>query len=521
MRVVTTEQMRQIDNQTIEQVGIPAIVLMENAGRAILDTVNCHFPGMEQIGIIVGKGNNGGDGLVIARHLAMSNRAVTVYLAAAPDDFTGQAKTNLKIVRNLGIPIVECQSRLNPRSSQEQVLRFDEDLLIDAIFGIGLSRRVEGKMAEVIRSVNRSEATVVSVDVPSGLDADTGQSLGVCIESDLTVTVGLPKIGLLIQPGAKLAGKIEVAEIGFPDSIIENQQIQTHWTTDVDLVLPGRPSNSHKGVYGRVFVLSGSTGMTGAATLTSQAALKSGTGLVTLGIPQRLNSIMEAKLTEVMTLPLPDTEEGTLDLTAERPICNYTDQKQQVLAIGPGLSRHSSTVALILRLANRLSHPMVIDADGLNAFSEEPALLLKLSQQNNRQMVITPHLGEMSRLTGRSIEEVADDPMGVAIDFAYRYQMTVALKSVPVTVASPQGQIWLNSTGNAGMATAGSGDVLTGVIAGLMAQGLHATDAAVTGVYLHGLAGDLAAEILGQHSLMATDILNYLPQAIGKVMTQE
>ena len=440
MRVVTAEQMRQIDSQTIEQVGIPAIVRMENAGRAILETVNCHFPGREKIGIIVGKGNNGGDGLVIARHLAMSNRAVTIYLVAVPDDFTGHAKINLKIVRNLGIPIVECLSQSNPRTSQEQVRRFDEDLLIDAIFGIGLSRQVEGEMAEVIRSVNRSEATVVSVDVPSGLDSDTGKSLGVCIES---------------------------------------------------------------------------------ATLTCQAALKSGAGLVTLGIPQRLNSVMEAKLTEVMTLPLPDTEEGTLDLTAEQPICNYADQKQPVLAIGPGLSRHSNTVALIHRLANKLSHPMTIDADGLNAFSEEPALLLRLSQQNDRQMVITPHLGEMSRLAGRSIEEVADDPIGTATDFAYRYQITVALKSVPVTVASPQGQIWLNSTGNAGMATAGSGDVLTGVIAGLMAQGLPATDAAVTGVYLHGLAGDLAAEILGQHSLMATDILNYLPQAIGKVITQE
>ncbi|HIC16665.1 TPA: NAD(P)H-hydrate dehydratase [Candidatus Poribacteria bacterium] len=513
MRIVTADQMRSIDKQTIEKVGIPGIVLMENAGRAVVQSIYSNFPDANRIAILVGKGNNGGDGLVIARHLMMSNASVIVFLFSSPDQFRGDAQKNLSIVQNLEIPIKEINSKTN--LNQIKTSLTEADLIVDSIFGIGLCGGVHGHIGEIIEVVNEANTPILAVDIPSGLNADNGRVEGACICANMTFTIGLPKRGLLTYPGAEIAGNLEIIpahEVGFPESIIETHDVALNWTQheDVERLLPDRPPNSHKTNYGRVFVVAGSTGMTGAAALASEAVLRVGAGLVTLGIPASLNLALEVKLTEVMTLPLPETDQGSIALAAESQIGEYVDRTKSVLAIGPGLSQHSETVELVNRLVSQHDKPLVVDADGLNAITQKPDTLKFLSSGS----VLTPHPGEMSRLIGVPISEIEADRVNIAQQFVQDYQLVLVLKGAPSIVAGYDGQAWINSTGNTGMATAGSGDVLTGIIAGLIAQGIDSLDAAVLGVYLHGLAGDLASKSVGQHGMIAGDLLEYLPIAI-------
>jgi NAD(P)H-hydrate epimerase len=324
--------------------------------------------------------------------------------------------------------------------------------------------------------------------------------------------MGLPKRGNLIHPGAELTGQLEVADIGFPLSVIDAQNVRINWTrpSDAARILPSRSPHSHKGTYGRVFVAAASTGMTGAAALTSAGALRVGAGLVTLGTPKSLNPILEVKLTEAMTVPLPETAEGSLALEAKSHIIETVARTKSVLAIGPGLSQHPETVALVHSLISESNTPTVIDADGINALSKSKDILSSLSPQT----VLTPHPGEMARLIGGTVEMLERDRIGIAQRFAETHNVTLVLKGAPTVIAGGNGEVWINSTGNAGMATGGMGDVLTGLIAGLMAQKASPFDAAVLGVYLHGLAGDIVAESIGMHGLMAGDVLNNVPKAI-------
>ena len=510
MKVVTASEMRQIDGQTIEAIGIPGVVLMENAGGAVVRAIRKHFPECQRIGVVVGKGNNGGDGLVIARQLALAGRSVQIFLVSPPDRFTGDALTNLQIAQNLDLPFVQILSE-DDLGQLKNPLRTC-DLIVDAIFGTGLRGAVRGYIADVIECINAAACPVVAVDLPSGLEADTGVAEGACIQATYTVTMGLPKRGLLLHPGADWTGKLEVADIGFPPSVIAAQNIQVNWTQPEDAakVIPPRHRHSHKGTYGRIFVVAASTGMTGAATLTSEAALRVGGGLVTLGIPTSLNPILEMKLTEVMTLPLPETAEGTLARDAKSQILEFVERTGSVLAVGPGLSQHPETVSLVHSLIREIEPPIVIDADGLNALAQSKELLSSLTSR----AVLTPHPGEMGRLIGGTVAEVERDRIGVAQHFAQEYDVTLVLKGAPTVIAGGSGEVWLNSTGNPGMATAGMGDVLTGIIVGLMAQGVSSYDAAMFGVYLHGLAGDMAAESIGMHGLMAGDVLAAVPKAI-------
>ncbi|MBI1927895.1 NAD(P)H-hydrate dehydratase [Candidatus Poribacteria bacterium] len=510
MKVVTANEMRRIDQQTIERIGIPGVVLMENAGSAVVRAIQRHFPECKRIAVMVGKGNNGGDGLVVARQLALAGRAVQIFLVSPPERFTGDALTNLHIAQNLHLPIVQILSENELDGLKSQIVSFD--LMIDAIFGTGLRGAVRGYIADVIECINAADCLVLAVDLPSGLEADTGMAEGACIRADYTVTIGLPKRGLLLYPGADMTGELEVADIGFPPSVIAAQKIQVNWTQPADaarLILP-RPRHSHKGTYGRVFVVAGSTGMTGAAALSSEAALRVGAGLVTLGMPKSLNPILEVKLTEVMTLPLPETAEGSLASEAKSQILEFAERTNSVFAIGPGLSQHPETVALIHSLLRESRSPTVIDADGLNALAKSKGLLSSLPPQT----VLTPHPGEMTRLVGGTVAELERDRIGIAQRFAQEHGVTLVLKGVPTVIANGNGEIWMNSTGNPGMATAGMGDVLTGIIVGLMAQGVPSDDAAVLGVYLHGLAGDIAAQLTGMHGLMAGDVLKAVPEAI-------
>ena len=384
MKVVTAAEMRQIDQDTIEGIGIPGIVLMETAGSAIVRAIEQHYPTCQRIGIFAGKGNNGGDGIVIARQLAHIGRDVRLFLVSPEDSFTGEAQINLEIAKRLGLPIEEIltDARFYGTGTVPTTLASCE-LLVDAIFGTGLRGAVRNPIATVINAINRLPTPILSVDLPSGLDADTGHPLGVCVQADRTVTIGLPKRGLLMHPGAELVGKLEVVDIGFPEQVVNAQDIKVNWTSAAQASqwMPPRPAFSHKGSYGRVLVVAGSTGMTGAAALASEAALRAGAGLVTLAIPKRLNPILEGLLPEVMTLPLPETDVGSLAASATAPILEFAEKTKSILAIGPGLSQHPETVSLVHQLIHenreqRVDLRMVIDADGLNALAQDRETLL-------------------------------------------------------------------------------------------------------------------------------------------------
>ena len=537
MKVVTAAEMRQIDQDTIEGIGIPGIVLMETAGSAIVHSIERHYPTCQRIGIFAGKGNNGGDGIVIARQLAHLGREVHLFLVSPQESFTGEADINLQIAKRLtacfGNPQTAPKGRLkieeiltntgpdSPEKTQPSLNQIANcELFVDAIFGTGLRGTVRAPIATVIDTINNLSIPILSVDLPSGLDADTGHPLGTCVQADRTVTIGLPKRGLLMNPGAEIAGKLEVVDIGFPEQVVGAQDIKVNWTTvtQASQWVPPRPPASHKGSYGRVLVVAGSTGMTGAAALASEAALRTGAGLVTLATPKHLNPILEGLLPEVMTLPLPETDAGSLAASGISSILEFAEKTNSILAIGPGLSQHPETVSLVHQLVRenrkqRLGLQMVIDADGLNALAQTSEIISLL----DREVVLTPHPGEMARLTNASVPTLEKDRINTAQQFASKHGLTLVFKGAPTVSADANGDVWINSTGNPGMATGGMGDVLTGVIAGLMAQGIPSQNAAALGVYLHGLAGDIVAERLGMHGLTASDVLKAVPQAISSL----
>lgn len=523
MKVVTAAEMRQIDQDTIERIGIPGIVLMETAGSAIVRAIEQHYPTCKRIGIFAGKGNNGGDGIVIARQLAHIGLDVHIFLVSPPESFTGEAAVNLQIAKNLKLRIEEILTDAALETEESVSLNHTTscELLVDAIFGTGLRGEVREPIATLINAINNLSIPILSIDLPSGLDADTGNPFGTCVQADRTVTIGLPKRGLLVHPGAELAGKLEVVDIGFPEQVIDAQNIKANWTTaaEASAWMPSRPSASHKGTYGRILVVAGSTGMTGAAALASKAALRAGAGLVTLATPKHLNPILEGLLPEVMTLPLPETDAGSLAVSASSTLLEFAEKTKSVLAIGPGLSQNPETVALVHELVREnqeqgLGLRLVIDADGLNALAQERECISRL----DKDAVLTPHPGEMARLTNTSVSVLETDRIRTAQQFASKHGVTLVFKGAPTVIGTPNGDVWINSTGNPGMATGGMGDVLTGVIAGLIAQGVSSETAGVLGVYVHGLAGDIVSERLGTHGLIASDVLKAVPEALSSLI---
>ncbi len=526
MKVVTAAEMRQIDQDTIEGIGIPGIVLMETAGSAIVRAIERHYRTCKRMGILAGKGNNGGDGLVIARQLAHIGHDVHLFLVSPPESFTGEAAVNLQIAKNLKLRILKliATSPLDKSGLGGLTHTASCELLVDAIFGTGLRGEVREPIATIINTINNLSIPILSVDLPSGLDADTGNPLGTCVRADRTVTIGLPKRGLLVHPGAEFAGKLEVVDIGFPEQVVNAQNIKVHWTTATEASewMPQRPTASYKSAYGRVFVVAGSIGMTGAAALASKAALRAGAGLVTLGAPEHLNPILEGLLPEVMTLPLPETDAGSLALSALSTILEFAEKTKSVLAIGPGLSQNRETVTLVHQLvrenqAQGLGLRLVIDADGLNALAQATELIPLLGKET----VLTPHPGEMARLTNTAVPILEADRISTAQQFAEEHGVTLVFKGAPTVTGTPDRNVWINPTGNPGMATGGMGDVLTGVIAGLIAQGVSSEQAGALGVYVHGLAGDIVSERLGTHGLIASDVLEAVPEAISSLVQEQ
>ena len=512
MKVVTAEQMQRLDREAIETYGIPGIVLMENAGRGAAEVILKSFPGLERNGVAIfaGKGNNGGDGFVIARYLLDRGIPARVYLLADPKILRGDAETNSRIFLHMKgeiTPVPSYREFLNVKKSLEK-----SDLLVDGIFGTGLDSEVRGYYREVIDHLNTLHRPIVAIDIPSGLDADTGKPLGTAIRASLTITFGLPKVGLLIPPGIDYTGDLKIIDIGLPRRLTEGEEVQTHLLEGERirerLSVPRR-RDSHKGDYGHLLVLAGSVGKTGAAAMAGEAALRVGAGLVTLGVPKSLNPVLEVKLTEAMTEPLPETTKQTLSLRAFRPILRLCEAKKAIV-IGPGMGTFKETQALILKLLKTLDLPIVLDADGLTALGTQIKSLPRLK----RSLILTPHPGEMARLTGLTSKQVLEDRMAICRNFSKSHQVYLILKGYRTLIATPGGEVFINPTGNPGMATGGTGDVLTGMIGGLISQGYNILHSLQAAVYLHGLAGDRAASELGEKSLVATDLIERIPAVI-------
>lgn len=513
MKVATAKEMQVIDNKTIYEYGIPGIVLMENAAIQVVKEVEARYGDLskKRITIVAGKGNNGGDGLAIARHLMNKGSTVSVYLLAEGSSVKGDAQINLKIFKKMGGEIYDVSS-FDLKALKGAALH--SNIIVDAIFGTGLSTDVKGLHADVISLINSIGKPIVSVDIPSGISADTGKLLGVAIKADMTVTFALPKIGLLVYPGAGYVGDLKIVDISIPKGISEIGSIQTNLLTMVEMrdMIPDRMVDSHKGSFGHVAVIAGSVGKTGAAAMTSLSSLRAGAGLVSLAIPSSLNQTLAQKLTEVMTFPLPEGPKGFIGSQAEGVISEFISDKD-VVAIGPGISTNKETQELIRRLVKRISLPMVIDADGINAFVGYTDILKDISVP----LVITPHPGEMARLLGVNPSDVQADRIGISRRFSAEYHLYLVLKGARTIIAEPSGVTYINPTGNPGMATAGTGDILTGIIAGLTAQYLDIGKAVRLGVFLHGLAGDLAAKKSGEMGMIAGDLMDMIPEAMRDI----
>lgn len=513
MKVATSFQMREIDRRATSEFSIPSLILMENAGIKAAETIQELFPDLDQknIGIFCGSGNNGGDGLVVARHLFSQGLDVGIFLVGSKEKLKEDARINFEIASKMGIPLLELKES-DLREAGDEILRCE--LIVDAILGTGVTGPVTGFYARIIEFLNMLGSDIVSIDVPSGLNVDTGFAEEACIYADHTITFGLPKRGLILYPGAEFTGDLTVVNIGFPIQLLTDEKIKVNLLIDeVTLpLLPSRFFSAHKGSFGKVVSIAGSSGMTGAAALVAQSTLTIGAGLSLLGIPSSLNSILEAKLTEVITVPLKETKKGTLSSAAFDGIIQMLSDCS-VLALGCGLGQNEEVSKLVKRLIKEVEIPIVLDADGINAITDDPSVLLS----GKSDILITPHPGEMARLMAMTIDKVQQDRLSIASKVASEFNVGVVLKGARTVIANPQGDLFINYTGNPGMATAGSGDVLTGMIAGLIAQKLNYIEAAKLGVYLHGLAGDLVVEQKEGMCLMASDLVRYIPGAIKRL----
>ena len=514
MRVLTAAQMREADRRTIEEVGIPSIALMENAGRQIVSAMHATIDDLEsrRVGILCGRGNNGGDGFVVARLLSQQGLSVCIYLLGGAEDVGGDAGTNLRIAQSLGLSIVEVVDRDawdRARSSVDEC-----DVLVDAMFGTGLNKPLDDLSSKVAGDVNALNVPVVAVDLPSGLLADQTDPIGEAIEADVTVTLGAPKVALLLPSAESWAGDLVIADIGVPSSIIDDlpgERLELLTPEEVGLLIPPRPDDTHKGDFGHVLVVAGSVGKTGAAVLAGLGALRSGAGLVTVATPRRCVSSVSSAVPEYMTLPLPEAEDGTVAADALGLILEFGCD---VIAVGPGLGTSADVSALVHGLVERSSVPLVLDADALNVFATDPS---RLTGRDGVPIVITPHPGEMARLCQSTSAEVQSNRLNTARRFAKEHQLFVVLKGSGTVIADPDGAMWINLTGNAGMSTGGVGDVLTGVAAAWLAQLGRPDYACQVAVFLHGLAGDLASDEHGEVALIASDLVACLGKAAREV----
>jgi len=515
MKVVTSLQMQEIDRRAIEEFNISQSFLMENAGKKCYEKIVQKFgsPDNKTFFIFCGKGNNGGDGLVVARHLFKNNAKVVVFLIGKRDDLKNSAAANFSLVKQSNIANFE----ITDEKQLLEALNFlatKPHLIVDALLGTGITGEVKGLYLSVIKIINDFKVPVLSVDVPSGVNSTTGEVLSQAVKATYTVTFGLPKIGFYLFPASEYVGELSVADIGFPEELLTDKKLKFNLITPelVKNILPVRHPQSHKGNFGHLLVLAGSPGFSGAAYLCSQAALLAGAGLVTLGIPERLNFIMEIKLTEVMTLPLPETPKGTLGPSALNHIREFFN-KASCLAIGPGLTAGSETARMVRQLIKECPHSFVLDADGINCAAQDVDCLRKTKSAK----ILTPHPGEAARLLNTTTDKIQKDRIGTAKKIAVEFDCVAVLKGANTIISNGE-SVYINTSGNPGMASGGTGDVLTGIIAGLVAQKLPLLEAAIAGVYWQGLAGDIALKKVGDLPLTASDLLNNLAPAYLQIV---
>ena len=513
MHVVTADEMRRLDHLTITAHGVPSLTLMERAGQGVVDVILKRWTRLAQRGVLVvaGKGNNGGDGLVVARLLQEREFPCEVVCVARAHELSPDASANLERYRSVKGTFTEI-----PPGDIETLDRHirDKGLVVDALLGTGLRKPVEGFLADVVELVNVSGIPVVAVDTPSGLDSDRGVPLGATVQAEVTVTFGYPKIGQVVYPGAAYCGELVVADIGIREEAVAEVAPSAEFLDPADVVwfLPGRTEDSHKGSYGHLLVMAGSRGKTGAAVLSCRGAMRVGTGLVTLAAPGGLNDVLAGALVEPMTETLGGPDQEQWPALGADDWEGLAERKSAVL-FGPGVGVHASAQKTLDTLLAHCGLPWLIDADGLNNLSADVGRL----REARVAPVLTPHPGEMSRLTGMSTAEVNGDRVGVARAFAAENRCHLVLKGARTVMATPEGRVSINPTGNPGMASGGMGDVLAGIVAGFLAQGLAPEDAVRLGVYLHGRTGDRVADDRGGVGLIASDVVDDLPRAINEL----
>jgi hydroxyethylthiazole kinase-like uncharacterized protein yjeF len=509
MRILDARQMREADRRTIEDIGIPSLVLMENAGRQVVAAIEA-IQGEDldgSVAVLCGRGNNGGDGFVVARTLLQRGIDVSVFLFGRVAEVRGDARVNLDILGRLGLTVVEIDD------SQAWELHFSEvkdaALIVDAIFGTGLRAPLSGFLETVVADVNGSGIPVVAVDLPSGLSADSHEPIGPCIDATVTVTLAAPKLSLVLPPAEGHAGDVVIADIGIPDGVIEElegSRVELLTRAAMRELIGPRSADSHKGDFGHVLIVAGSRGKSGAAHLAALGALRSGAGLVTVATAASAQAVVAGMAPEYMT----ESIEETVDGLSVEAIDSVLEMARDVIAVGPGLGQAAATRRFITALVDRATVPLVIDADGLNAFVGNAGALVG---REGRDVIITPHPGEMARLVGLSNHEVQSNRLAVAREFATAHHLYVILKGHRSLVATPDGTVFINPTGNPGMATGGTGDVLCGMTAAWLAQLLDAEAACRLSVYMHGLAGDLTEADLGDAPMTAGDVAQHLSDA--------
>ena len=503
MKIASVDEMRLMDLYAMEKLGIPEEILMENAGLAAINMLKNKI-GMEgrKFVIFCGTGNNGGDGLVVARLLHSGYGSVKVFLLGESSKYRGAAKINYSVISKLPIEVIKLEGAASAKKDVAHC-----DVIIDAIFGTGLDRPVTGLVSDVIALINKSKKKVLSLDIPSGVNGNTGNVMVTAVKADYTVTFGLPKIGNMLYPGYELCGELFVSHISFPPSLYEQKGFQVQ--TNDYVALPARPAEAYKGSVGDVLFIAGAANYYGAPYFAAMSFLKSGGGYARLAAPRCVVPVIAKRGREIVYLPQEETITGSIALKNKKELLEVS-AKVDMVVIGPGLSLQEETVRLVKELTAAIKAPLLIDGDGLTAIADIPEIL----RCRKAPTILTPHLGEMARLTSKSVAEISGNKIAILRETVALLKATIILKGAHSLIGVPDGRVYINLTGNAGMATAGSGDVLAGCIAAMNGMGLKPDQAALKGVFLHGYAGDLAAAKKGHDGITAKDIMECLPVAL-------
>ena len=514
MRLVSNQEMKKIDQWSIKSLRIPGIVLMENAGRGCVDVLEKYFALKNlKVLIVCGKGNNGGDGFVMARHLQNRGTIAKIILPGKGNKLTGDSLINYELAKKTKIDVYETTD-LNKIKRINNT--FHPDVLIDAIFGTGFKGTPEGIYFKLIEMINKSEAFVFSIDIPSGINGDNGQFEKICVIADATATMCLPKQGNYLYPGRAFCGDLYTIDIGVPYSLINQSYPQVIEFEDIYQLLPFRPPDGNKGTFGQILIVAGARGFSGAAAMAAKSSLKAGAGLVRLASPKSIIQVLESKLLEIVKVPLPETNEETISSKAIDTLLPFLDRTDVVL-IGPGITTHPETAKFLLRFLPQVKVPLIIDADAINIIAQN----MKFVDKIRAPYIFTPHPGELSRLIKMTPQKINEHRIDLAPKIAKDLGGVLVLKGAPTIIASPQGDTYLNPTGNSGLASAGSGDVLAGMITGFLAQKMTPMQASILGVFLHGLCADLAMDKSNEYSLTAGDLIDYIPKSINHILGRQ